>query len=80
VNVKKIGPLTCISINRPEKKNSLTYEVVELLHEAITSLENDPSSNAGVLYGEMGNFCYGYDVEDMTNNPEMITQIESLVG
>ena len=51
-----------ITINRPERRNSVDTETVELLHEAIQrSAEDD--SKVVILTGAGDSFCAGADLQ-----------------
>ncbi|KAL1123089.1 hypothetical protein AAG570_002177, partial [Ranatra chinensis] len=78
VNVSKVREVTCITINRPDKKNCLNLETVRALKEAVINFESDSTSYVGIICGARGNFCYGYDVDDFAKDPEMIDKIEAL--
>lgn len=65
--VEKLGNVTAIGINRPEKRNCVDEETAEELKEAIKSFEDDADSFAGVLHGVGGNFCAGYDLKSLTD-------------
>lgn len=51
-----------ITINRPEKRNSVDVETVELLHEAIQSSSED-DSKVVILTGAGDAFCAGADLQ-----------------
>src|SRR5215831_9786536 len=51
-----------ITINRPERRNSVDTETVELLHNAITSSAND-ESKVVVITGAGDSFCAGADLQ-----------------
>nr|XP_014287517.1 uncharacterized protein LOC106687876 isoform X2 [Halyomorpha halys] len=76
--IKKIGPITCIGLNRPDSKNRLNINLVKKLKEAIDSFEGDDSSPVAVLYGERGNFSYGYDLTEFNENPKYFNEIEDV--
>lgn len=67
VIVEKMGQITTIGINRPEKRNCVDLATSQLLKTAIENFENDDSIVAGVLYGVGGNFCAGYDLKELAN-------------
>src|SRR5258705_8174598 len=56
---ERIGYLT---LNRPEKRNALNYELVAALKEAFTKAENDPGVKAVVLRANGEAFCAGADL------------------
>jgi len=72
-NVKtfKHQHITLISLNRPDDKNTLNVATVDDLRKAISNFENDPSSTIGILYGEGGSFCAGYDLGELSKAPQV---------
>ncbi|HEY4370540.1 MAG TPA: enoyl-CoA hydratase/isomerase family protein [Burkholderiales bacterium] len=58
--VTREGPVTTLTLNRPDKANALNASLVEALHEAV----NQAAAYAPrliVLRGEGRNFCAGFD-------------------
>jgi enoyl-CoA hydratase/carnithine racemase len=58
----KVGVLT---LNRPEKKNPLTFESYAELRELFRALPREDGVKAVVLTGAGGNFCSGGDVHEI---------------
>jgi len=58
----KVGVLT---LNRPEKKNPLTFESYAELRELFRALAREDAVKAVVLTGAGGNFCSGGDVHEI---------------
>ncbi len=54
-----------LTLDRPERKNPLTFESYAELTEAFRSLGDAPDVRAVVLTGAGGNFCSGGDVHDI---------------
>ena len=59
------GKVGVITLNRPERKNPLTFESYAELRDCFTALGGEPSVRAVVLRGEGGNFCSGGDVHEI---------------
>lgn len=59
--VEQQGGVTTISLNRPQKKNSLTIEGMEDIAKAI-SLARDQDSRCIRIRGSGGSFCAGRDL------------------
>uniref|UniRef100_A0A0K2UT44 Uncharacterized protein n=1 Tax=Lepeophtheirus salmonis TaxID=72036 RepID=A0A0K2UT44_LEPSM len=59
-----------IGINRPNKRNCVNYETSEALLQAFLDFEADNEMNVAILYGEGGNFCAGYDLEELSDLDE----------
>ena len=51
-----------ITLNRPEKRNALSIEMVEELRDALWEADDDKSVHCVILKGEGGSFCAGYDL------------------
>lgn len=56
------GRVATITLNRPEKKNPLTFESYEELGDFFRALHRASDVRVVVLTGEGGNFCSGGDV------------------
>jgi enoyl-CoA hydratase/carnithine racemase len=59
------GKVAVISLNRPERKNPLTFESYAELRDLFRNLAYATDVNAVVLTGDGGNFCSGGDVHDI---------------
>ena len=66
VVVEKLGAITTIGLNRPEKRNCVNSTTARKLSEAISNFENDDAALVGVLHGIGGNFCSGYDLSELS--------------
>lgn len=60
-----------IGINRPEKRNALDSGTVKDLGNLIHELEQDDDVLVGVVYGEGGNFCSGFDLNEVADTSEV---------
>ena len=68
LKVEKIGHVVVIAIDRPEKRNAFTLEIVEEIVNHLAALKQDDGCRAVVLTGRGGAFCSGVDlsvIEDM---------------
>jgi enoyl-CoA hydratase/carnithine racemase len=54
-----------VTLNRPEKKNPLTFESYAELRDTFRSLVNSRDVKAVVITGAGGNFCSGGDVHEI---------------
>ncbi|HTL27037.1 MAG TPA: enoyl-CoA hydratase-related protein, partial [Burkholderiales bacterium] len=54
-----------ITLNRPERKNPLTFESYAELRDTFHRLQHASDVRAVVLTGEGGNFCSGGDVHEI---------------
>jgi enoyl-CoA hydratase/carnithine racemase len=64
--VEKLGPVTTVGINIPQKRNCINQATATKLSQAILKFEEDDSAVVGVLHGIGGNFCAGYDLEELS--------------
>ena len=51
-----------ITLNRPEKRNALSIELVEELRDALWEADDDKSVHCVILKGAGSSFCAGYDL------------------
>jgi enoyl-CoA hydratase/carnithine racemase len=59
------GKVATITLNRPERKNPLTFDSYAELRDTFQSLADDRRIRAVVLTGAGGNFCSGGDVHEI---------------
>jgi enoyl-CoA hydratase/carnithine racemase len=59
------GRVGLITLNRPERKNPLTFDSYAELRDLFQALKTESSVKSVVLAGEGGNFCSGGDVHDI---------------
>ena len=59
------GDVATITLNRPEKKNPLTFDSYEELRATFYALDHNYKVKAVVLRGAGGNFCSGGDVHEI---------------
>ena len=57
------GPVTTITINRPEVRNAVDRPTAEALSEAFRTFEADKEAKVAVLTGAKGCFCAGADLK-----------------
>jgi len=72
VVVSKIDHLHILSvgINRPKKRNCIDSATAEKLHEVFLEFEADDDLYCAVLYGLGGNFCAGFDLDELAHLDE----------
>jgi enoyl-CoA hydratase len=63
VVVERSGPVTTISIDRPEAKNAVDRATAEKLADAFRAFERDDEAKVAVLTGTNGTFCAGADLK-----------------
>ena len=59
------GGVTRIVLNRPQKRNALTRELIRQLHEAVETAANEESVRLVVLAAHGPAFCAGMDLAQM---------------
>ncbi len=55
------GPIAHLRLNRPEKKNAVTLDMLDVLAATVASLSDRPELRAVILSGTGGDFCAGLD-------------------
>jgi enoyl-CoA hydratase len=63
VTVEQEGPLTIVTIDRPERRNAVDPETARLLTSAFRTFDEDASQSVAVLTGSGGTFCAGADLK-----------------
>ena len=63
--VETQGPVTTITINRPQAKNALDNEAARGLADALRAFEADGEARVAVLTGAGGAFCAGADLKEL---------------
>jgi enoyl-CoA hydratase/carnithine racemase len=63
------GGLAIITIDRPEKRNAMSYAILDEFREAIGRAGRDPDAQAVVITGAGGAFCAGTDLSDLAATP-----------
>jgi enoyl-CoA hydratase len=58
-----------LTLNRPEKLNSMTAELVQSLHDHLDAIAVDPSTRVVVLTGAGRGFCAGLDLGGYGTTP-----------
>ena len=61
--------IATVTINRPEKKNAMSFKVVEELIAVAERVSKDKALRAVILNGAEGTFCAGIDLGDL-NHPK----------
>src|SRR3954469_7720145 len=72
------GKVGVITLNRPERKNPLTFDSYAELREHFRALTHPPAIRAIVITGDGGNFCSGGDVHEIIGPLTKMTMPELL--
>ena len=67
VTIEDRGAVRLIGINRPTKRNCVNRETALLLRDAFDRFDHDPTARVAGLHGSGGNFCAGYDLEELSD-------------
>lgn len=62
------GRIHYVGLNRPEKRNSLTGDVVLALADAVRKADENPEIRAVIVYGEGTVFSAGIDIASLARN------------
>jgi len=66
--VEKDGPTLIATMNRPERMNALSPEMIARLYDAWVDASSDPAIRSIILTGAGGNFCAGADLRAMAGD------------
>jgi enoyl-CoA hydratase/carnithine racemase len=72
------GQVGVLTLNRPEKKNPLTFESYAELRQLFQGLQHESAVKAVVLTGAGGNFCSGGDVHEIIGPLTKMTMPQQL--
>src|SRR5689334_10362442 len=61
--------ITYLTLNRPDRLNALTFELVADLHDALDAVSSDPGCKVAILRGAGRGFCAGLDLRDFGMPP-----------
>ncbi len=57
--------IATITLNRPERRNALTFKSFDLLREILKKIDKDPEVRVAIITGsDCGTFCAGMDLKD----------------
>ena len=54
-----------ITLNRPAKRNALSSQMIELLHQALTQADLDSGARVVLIRGAGKDFCAGLDLDEL---------------
>ncbi len=79
------GKVLTITLDGPERKNPLTFELYAQLRDRFADLQNDAEIKSVVLTGAEGNFCSGGDVHDIIgpltrSKPRQLLEFTQMTG
>lgn len=77
VQVRKDGPSGTIVINRPDRRNALSREIIQMLGEALDDFYGEKSVRAVILTGTGDTFCSGTDLHQLKETFESGKALET---
>jgi enoyl-CoA hydratase/carnithine racemase len=78
---EKKGPICYITLNRPEKLNAATDQLVEEVNDALFEFDADPDLQVAILSGAGRAFCSGADVQQrQLRTPEEMRRLGGPAG
>jgi enoyl-CoA hydratase/carnithine racemase len=79
--VTKSDGVAILSLNRPQRRNAFTIEMIGLWADALIEAQRDSDVGAIVVTGAGGSFCSGVDLDEFTaGNRSPLEQKEFLTG
>ena len=67
IDVERRGPVTIVTINRPDVRNAVDTEHAQALYDAFLAFDADPDASVAVLTGAGGAFCAGADLKAVSS-------------
>jgi len=67
--VERRGHVLTVTLNRPEARNALSPEMMEIMSQAWDEVNSDPEIRVAILTGAGGSFCAGADLKAMSQRP-----------
>jgi len=61
---EKTGHVAVLKLNRPDRMNAISVEMLESLGNRLKEYDNDPDVRVIILTGEGRGFCSGLDLKD----------------
>lgn len=63
VSVERQGPVTVVTLDRPQVRNAVDAATARALYEAFVAFDDDPQARVAVFHGAQGHFCAGWDLQ-----------------
>ena len=70
VRIEREGPVTTVSLSRPEVRNAVDHATAQELRAAFLAFEEDVDACVAVLCGDHGTFCSGYDLKSVASGEQ----------
>lgn len=66
------GPIARVWLNRPDKLNGITFEMLDGLKKAAKAIDRDPNVRVVFIEGRGDSFCAGLDFGKVMTNPKKV--------
>lgn len=63
IHVSREGPVTVVTLDRPEVRNAVDAATAHALHQAFIAFDADEEARVAVFHGAHGHFCAGWDLQ-----------------
>lgn len=63
VHTECFGPVTLVTLNRPDVRNAVDDATARALFDAFVAFDDDPEARVAVFHGAHGHFCAGWDLQ-----------------
>lgn len=73
--VERQGAVTVVSINRPERRNALTPEMLADLRQIAESFRGDAATRAVIIRSDCSDFSVGADIGRMAGEPPTVAEL-----
>ena len=75
VRLQSQDGIVTVTFQRPSKRNALSLELIEALHETLDQVEKDESMRVCIFAGEGRSFCSGMDLKGVISDPQAMQQM-----
>src|SRR4030081_1896351 len=69
ITLAREGPIARLTLNRPDRRNTLTHDMMLELEDAFGRVRDDQTCRVLILRGAGGHFCAGGDLDAMADMP-----------
>lgn len=78
LKVEKKDKICVLTMNRPDKLNALSFELINELHHFFTAIADDSETGVIILRGEGRAFCVGADLAEATTSSSDKNSVEQM--
>ena len=76
--LEKTESVAILKLNRPDRMNAISFDMIRELGEALAQIDDDPSMRCIVVTGEGRGFCSGLDLKDASSGDDSITGMKGV--